>query len=334
MISFVIPEYLLLLALLPPALFVRYGWKRGGAQVPFSFSIWEKDQFDTLFIVQRLLLSTAELALWLGIASLIIALAGPQFVEREKVYLHRGVDIMFVLDQSPSMAVRDFGDDTRFDAAKEAIHHFVSGRKHDPVGLASFGDDAALLTPPTLDYESFYRRLEAFDLMELGKGSALGLGIAVASAHLEKSSANRKVIVVIGDGEHNAGEIAPRSAAGLAASLGIKIYAIGIGSDAGGRLEIRDPESGTLYSAEYRQAVNMDLLRALADIGGGRAFLAGNRSALQQVFRELDAMEAVERKASTEIRSEAMHRQMILFGLLLLSYYGFVRRLILREVLS
>jgi Ca-activated chloride channel homolog len=333
MITFDHPEIVLLLALIPPALFISFGWKGVGSRIPFPFLIWENDTFDTPFLFQRFLLFLSELALWVGIASLILALAGPRLVEREKIFLHRGADIVFVLDQSPSMAVQDFGETNRFDAAKRAINNFISMREHDPVGLVAFGDEAALLVPPTLDYHTFQKRLEEFSLMELGKGSALGLGIAVASVHLEKSSAEQKIILVVSDGENNAGEITPRSASLVAASLGIRIHAIGVGSENGGPIEFTDPDSGKLFRGSYQGSVQMDLLQEISEATGGRAFLAGNEGALEQIFRELDTLEAVEQKVSTEIRSRILYREMMLFALGLFLFFGFIRRFIFQEVL-
>lgn len=333
MITFDYPELLLLLALLPPALFISFGWKREGSRIRLPFAIWENDTFDTPFILHRLLLLLSELALWIAIAALILSLAGPRLVEREKVFLHRGVDIVFVLDQSPSMAVQDFGESNRFHAAKEAILEFLSLREHDPVGLVAFGDEAALVLPPTLDYSTFRRRLEEFPLMELGKGSALGLGIAVASVHLEQSSAERKVIILVSDGEHNAGEITPASASRIAASLGIRIHAIGVGSEDGGPIEFTDPDTGKLYRGNYQGSVQMDVLQDVSEPTGGRAFLAGNRGALGQVFRELDSLEAVEQKISTEIRSRVLYREMMTLALILFVFFGIVRRLLFQEVL-
>jgi Ca-activated chloride channel homolog len=332
MITFDLPQLLLLLALIPPALFATYGWKARGGRIPLSFTIWDRDRFQPPLLLYRFLLFLGALSLWIGIAALIIALAGPRIVEREKIYLHRGVDIMFVLDTSPSMAARDFSEQTRFDEAKEAIRKFVDGREHDPAGLVAFGSEAVLITPPTLDYEAFHQRLDTVKLLDLGQGTAIGLGIAVATVHLEKSSASRKVIVLVSDGENNAGEITPESASLVAASLDIRIYAIGAGGDGPAPLEFRDPESGTLYSGTYEGSVDIELLEQLADQTGGRAFLAGTAGSLTQVFQEVDTLESVELRVATDVHSTPMHRTMIYLGLALLVFHALVHRIVFREV--
>jgi Ca-activated chloride channel family protein len=333
MITFDQPGILLLLAILPPLMFLSYGWKGRGGRLPLSFTIWEKDRFEPPLLLYRILLFLGHLALWIGVASLIVALAGPRLVEREKIYLHRGVDILFVLDQSPSMAVRDFDDETRFDLAKRSIRSFLAGREHDPAGLVAFGDEAALITPPTLDYESFLSRMEVVSLMELGQGSAVGLGIAVATVHLEKSSARRKLIVLLSDGENNSGEITPASAARVAASLGIRIYAVGVGGEGPSPLEFIDPDTGRTYRGTYEGSVDMELLEEIAEQTGGRAFLAGSADALSQIFREIDNLEAVELRSSTDIRSTPMHRGLIYLGLILLCLNVFIRRVLFGEIM-
>ncbi|WP_020611328.1 vWA domain-containing protein [Sediminispirochaeta bajacaliforniensis] len=333
MITFDQPGILLFLAVLPPAMFLTYGWKRRGGLLPLSFTMWERDRFESPLFFHRFLLFLANVSLWLGVASLIVALAGPRLVEREKIYLHRGVDIVFVLDQSPSMIVRDFGGDTRFDTAKHAIRTFVEGREHDPLGLVIFGDEAALVTPPTLDYTSFLSRMDSVRVMKLGRGSALGLGMAVATVHLEKSSAERKVMVIVSDGENNAGEITPESAARVAASLGIRIYAVGVGGEGSVAIEFTDPETGKSYRGTYEGKVDMDLLKTVTESTGGQAFLAGSPGALSQVFREIDALESVELRSTTDISSEPVHHLLIRLGLWLLVFYAFVKRLFFREVL-
>ena len=90
---------------------------------------------------------------------------------RERVFVTRGMDSVIVLDESPSMAAQDYPPVNRFETAKSMIRQFVMQRENDPVGLVSFGSEAALRVPPTLDYKAFLSRLESLALMELGEGT-------------------------------------------------------------------------------------------------------------------------------------------------------------------
>ena len=145
---------------------------------------------------------------------LVLALAGPGRITKERVYLTRGIDIIFVLDESPSMAAQDFYPENRFNTAREVINSFIRSRENDPVGLVVFSDEAALMVPPTLDYSAYLRVLDDLQLMSLGRGTAIGMGIAVASLHLRQSSAQEKIIVLLTDGEKQCRRNNPRQRSG------------------------------------------------------------------------------------------------------------------------
>ncbi len=162
------PEYLLLLLLLPPAIYFRHFWKDRGGRIMFPVSIWGGGGFSAPIGLHGILLGFSAVAFWTGLACLIVAMAGPIHAVRERVFLTRGIDIVIVLDESPSMAAQDYPPVNRFETAKSMIRQFVMQRENDPVGLVSFGSEAALRVPPTLDYKAFLSRLESLALMELG----------------------------------------------------------------------------------------------------------------------------------------------------------------------
>ena len=127
MITFDYPGMLLLIAILPPLIFLRHFWKNRGGRLSFSFTIWEREIFKPGIYLTNIILFIGSLFLWLGILLLMIANAGPSLVSREKIYMTRGIDIIFVLDESPSMAGKDFLPDNRFESAKDVIKTFVEG---------------------------------------------------------------------------------------------------------------------------------------------------------------------------------------------------------------
>jgi len=177
LITFDFPGGLLIIALLPPLIFLRHFWKNRGGRLSFSFTIWQKEVFKPTIYITKFILFIGSFSLWLGLLLLLIANAGPSLVTREKIYMTRGIDIMFVLDESPSMAGKDFLPHNRFESAKDVIKTFVLGRDHDTIGLVSFGEHAVLRVPPGLDYGHFLERLEGLQLMELGNGTAMGIKI-------------------------------------------------------------------------------------------------------------------------------------------------------------
>jgi Ca-activated chloride channel family protein len=264
---------------------------------------------------------------------LIVALAGPEVAERERAFLTRGADIVIAIDQSPTMAAQDFQPENRFEAARAVVREFIGRRENDPIGLVGFGAEAALRVPPTLDYDHLLAALDEMVVFELGDGTAIGMGIAVAALHLQGSEAPRRAIILITDGVNNAGEIQPETAASAAAALGIEIYVVGIGSGEAVELVVTDPRTGTTRTGELVDGFEEDALRSIAEVGGGRYFFAGSRTALESVFEAIDAVERVEERSLLVVERTPYFSEVILLALGLILFDFLVRRLFAREVL-
>jgi Ca-activated chloride channel homolog len=333
MLTFDAPQYLFLQLLVPAAVYYRHFFPRRGGHVVFPFRIWRGEGFYPHRPFLRIVLFCSSLAFWGGVCLLLATVAGPSLSTRRQVYLSRGVDIMIVLDESPSMSAQDFPPVNRFETAKDVIRDFVGRRENDPIGLVSFSREAALRVPPTLDYQALLRRLESLTIMDLGDGTAVGMGVAVATLHLRSSSADEKVIILLTDGESNAGEIAPITAAEIAAQSGLRIYTIGIGTEGDIPLEFTDPNTGKVYRGMFHGGFDEELLQAMAETSGGSYFRAGTRGSLEAVFQAIDSIETTERRFRVEVESVELYRLFILAGLALLMVDFATRKLFLREVL-
>ena len=295
------PAFLLLLLLVPPLIgWAHFHGSRGG-RLNFSFSVFRGRSFKPKTGWRRLLSVLAALSFWLGFVSLIVALAGPVVVTKRRDYLTRGIDLIIALDESPSMSARDTGEGNRFEAAKEVIEKFIAERDNDFIGLVSFAAEAALRVPATLDYSAILDALGTLRIMELGDGTAIGMGIAVSALHLKNSGGQEKVIVLLTDGDNNAGEILPLEAAQIAARLGIRVYTIGLGREGEATLEFIDPDSGKQYRGVYKGKFNEPLLQEMAHLTGGRYFHAGGKGTLSVVFQEIDALEKTDKQVSQHI---------------------------------
>ncbi len=326
------PALLLLLTLIIPSVYFTHLYKGRGGVVPASTGLWNSSRFTPKNHFIRLVLFISNFAFWIGVICVILALAGPSSVKKEKIYLSRGIDIVFVLDESPSMAAMDFTPVNRFEAAKEVISKFVSTRENDPVGLVTFAEEAALRIPPTLDKNGFLKELESLRLMELGNGTAVGLGIAIAALHLQDSTAEEKVIVLITDGENNAGEIVPESAADIAAGMGIRIYTIGIGSKGEVPIEYTDPDSGKIITGQFLSDFDEELLLEISEKTDGKYFYASSFNALSGVMEAIDSLESTERRIKIKTSLTPMYRQFILLSIILILADFFLKKLLFREV--
>lgn len=333
MITFESPVLLMLIAIVPTLVFLAHFWSRRGGHISFSFTIWQKEILSKPPWFLRFLMQLSSLFYWLGFIALIIALAGPSISERERVYLNRGLDILFVLDQSPSMAAQDFSPVNRFETAKAVIRDFVERRSNDSIGLVSFGSEAALRVPPTRDHATMVDRVEGLEVMELGEGTAIGMGIAVTCVHLNHSSARQKVAVLITDGKNNAGEISPISAAKIASEMGVRIYTIGVGTRGEVPIELQDPQTGNIIRGKIQSEYDEELLKTIADLTGGRFFSAASPGSLQSVFNDIDSLETVQQRIRVDIRTEPIHRHFIIAGFALLVFSFFLRKMLFREVL-
>lgn len=333
MLVFEAPLFLFLLLTVPPGIYFRHFFKCRGNLVSFPFAVWRQVGFVPKIWGVRLILGFSHIAFWLAFSALIVALAGPGIAVREKVFLNRGIDMMLVLDESPSMAAKDFQPENRFETARDVIRRFVLSRENDPIGLVSFGYEAALRVPPTLDYEFLLARLDELRIMDLGDGTAVGMGIAVACLHFKESTAREKVIILLTDGKNNTGEIPPETAAEIAAQMNARIYAVGIGSEEETHIEFSDPKTGKHYRGTLEGSFNESLLKGIAQKSGGSYFYAGNPGTLSSIFQAIDSLERAPRRVRIQVRTQPIHDRFILVALVLLILDFLLRVRLLGEIL-
>ena len=164
------------------------------------------------------------------LAAWIIAAAGPR-VGSAKSELHsEGISIVLALDLSSSMLAEDFAPANRLDVARRTAIDFVRARSSDRIGLVAFAGQALTQVPITTDYAVLEEAIRHLRIGILEDGTAIGTGIATAANRLRRAPGKSKVIILLTDGENNAGTVDPRTAAQAAAAFGIRIYTIGVGT--------------------------------------------------------------------------------------------------------
>lgn len=167
-----------------------------------------------------------------AIALLIVALARPQRGLAVTTIPEEGIDIVLALDVSGSMSERTqppaggFGP-PRIEAAKEVIAEFIGTLRGDRAGFVIFQGRSLVMSPLTLDLDALRRTVGAADSGLLTDGTAIGLGLSEALNLLRASEARSRIVVLLTDGQNNAGDIEPLQAAQLAKALGIRVYPIG-----------------------------------------------------------------------------------------------------------
>lgn len=256
----------------------------------------------------RSMLAWVPLALrMLGLALLVVALARPQRSRTDVVVESEGLDIILAIDTSCSMQEQDMGGLDRLEAAKTVSKSFIERRPNDRIGVVAFGSEAFTQCPLTLDHDTLRELVDAMVIGVAGpNGTAVGTAIAVSAKRLKDLEAPSKIVVLVTDGQSNAGRIAPIEAARAAAALGIRIYTIGIGAQ--GRPSLLGRESGP----------DEEGLTAIAEATGGRYFRATNPEKLQDVYGDIDELEPSPAEVRQLVEHEELFRIPLVPGLFLL----------------
>ncbi len=275
-----LPWVLLLLLLLPFLLWwLRHRERRRTttislpvAQLATSISAGNPRRWRLMLDVMRIV----------ALALFIIAMARPQYGRIERETFSEGIDIALVLDVSLSMRAGDF-QPNRLEAAKDVIKQFVLERRGDRLSLVIFGGEAATLVPLTLDSDVVYSFVERvrFNLVS-GDTTAIGMGLATALDRLRESKAKSKVVILLTDGENNAGKIDPQKAAEAARALGAKVYTIGVGSNS--------PQIGP-FGMRVDAGLDEASLTKMAEVTGGKYFRAGDEEKLRDIYQQIDKLE-------------------------------------------
>lgn len=326
MITFNDPLFFLFLLLIP----VLFYLSRRRSKVAVAFS--DLSQFPPPVVSWRLFLFRMLPLLRIVVLGLfIVALARPQRVSSEREYQTSGVDIMIALDISGSMLAEDFKPENRIVVAKQEAIKFIRGRENDRIGLVVFSRKAFTQCPLTLDYDVLVRLLDDVQVGMIADGTAIGMGIATAVNRLRDSKAKSKVIILITDGANNSGNIDPITAAELAKSFGIKVYAIGVGRGGLVPFPVNDP----LFGKRYVQAeVEIDeaTLKRIADITGGLFFRARDPQSLAEIYEKINTLEKTEVKVKEYRNYDELFRHFLLPAILLLVIEIFARQFVLLKV--
>ena len=285
--TFLHPQLLWLLLLLPALLIIYIVWRRrqqASLRVP-----------SLLFISGirgglRVYLSHVLFALrLLALGLIIVALARPQSSSSWSEDRVEGIDIMLTMDISTSMLAMDF-QPNRVEAAKEVAMRFIANRPNDNIGLVVFAGESFTACPLTQDHATLINRLREMTTGIIADQTAIGSGLATAISRLKDSKTKSKVIILLTDGANNTGNISPKMAADLAKTFGISIYTIGVGSGAG---EAPYPIQTPLGTVVRNMPVDLDepTMQQIADVSGGAYFRATDNESLAAIYKKIDQLE-------------------------------------------
>lgn len=316
------------LAIVP--LMLVWHWKVGRAKEPSviysSLKIfgdiprsWKEKLNDAPYLLRSI-----------AIGLLIVALARPQTYSSSHDVTTEGIDIVLCLDMSGSMTSEDLKPN-RIDAAKAVAAQFIKSRPNDRIGLVIFGRQAFTQCPITIDHTVL---LDLLNKVKLGMvnpdGTAIGNAIADAVGRLKDGKAKTKIIILLTDGENNAGEVDPLTAAEIAKTYGVRVYTVGVGTNGEAPYPVQTP-FGVRYQMVPVQ-IDENLLGKIASITGGEYFRATDNKSLSEVYRTIDKLEKSKIKVTSYLNTTELFSGWLDAGLILLLVELGLSRVVLKRV--
>ena len=296
--SFASPGYLfLLLFLIPVVGWYIYELHKADASVQMSSASTLKRSARSWRVY---LLHVPFVLRVAAITLLSIALARPQLTNRWSSESTEGIDIMMALDISGTMQAEDLNPN-RLEAAKQVASDFVIARPNDQIGLVVFAGESFTQCPLTTDHAVLVNLFKSVKFGMIEDGTAIGLGLANAVNRMKNSPTKSKVVILLTDGSNNRGDIDPLTAAEIAKTFGIRVYAVGVGSHGQARVPVQTP-MGVQYmtmDSEFDETT----LQNIASTTGGQYFRATDNNSLKQIYEQIDQLE----KTKLRVREYAKH---------------------------
>lgn len=244
--------------------------------------------------------------LYLSWLFLILALMQPEKVDKYTQVTNKGYDLMLAVDISQSMEALDFSTTTkkksRLDVTKEVVSQFVIGRAGDRVGLVTFGQNAYLHVPLTLDTLAVSKMLNDTVSGMAGSATAIGDAIGLSIKNLRERPEGSRVLVLMTDGVDNSSSLPPMEAAKLAKQYGIKIYTIGVGKN--GPVAVPTQYGGYGF---FEVPLDEKLLNDISQLTGGQFFRATDQKALEEIYKKIDALEKSESNHTLHLIREPLY---------------------------
>ncbi len=245
-------------------------------------------------------------AIWSGLAAVVIALARPQWTEEKTNVRTEGHDVMLAIDLSPSMLSEDFVNRTtrlpvsRMDVIKVFVRTFIEQRPNDRIGIVVFAGRAFTLAPLTFDHDWLVRQLGRIKPGLVGDGTAIGDALGVALTRLENP---RRIVdghragafvVLLTDGDSNSGVLTPYDAAEIARTRGIAIFTIGAGVDGYVPFPTFDAHGQRIGTETMMSTLDQMSLTCIAQMTGGRYYRATGMRSMANAIEQIDRIRKID----------------------------------------
>ncbi len=272
-----------------------------------------------------------------GLALLLVAAARPR---TPLAHGRRSVDaiaIAMTVDVSGSMDALDLTpkgvqysrETTRLAVVKKLFAEFVEKRPDDLIGLVTFGGYASTRSPLTADHEALLNVLKGVEIPSVAidaqgrpiaqdeQMTAIGDGLATALARLKDAKPKSKIVILLSDGVSNTGAVEPDDAAKAAAKMGVKVYAIGVGTRSRNTPIIGRDFFGRAVVQYADMTFDEKQLKSIASATGGTYFPVNDRDSLEKALEEIDQLETTALDADTYDRWNEHFASFLVVGALL-----------------
>ena len=321
------PElFYLLLVIVPMAAWYIFRQKRNTASIQVSSTA---PVFKAPRTIRHYLRHLVFVCQMIALAFFVVVLARPQSSSDWENVTTEGIDIIIALDISSSMLARDFSPD-RLEAAKNVAMEFISGRQYDRMGLVVFAGEAFTQCPLTTDRAVLLNLFKDIKSGLIEDGTAIGNGLATGVSRLKDSEAVSRVVILLTDGENNRGEVAPMTAAEIAKTFGIRVYTVGVGSIGTAPYPVQTAFGIELRDMEVK--IDEDLLMEMAQVTGGRYIRATSNKKLEEIYKEIDALEKSKIDVQQYSRKSEEFLSFAILGVLFLIVGIFLRTTIFRNI--
>lgn len=264
-----------------------------------------------------------------GLAVLIVGAARPRSELSKSRTTTDALAIEMVMDISGSMNALDLSPKdphrrnrkTRLDVVKSTFTEFVKQRSDDLIGLIAFGGYATTRCPLTLDHETLFQLLEEVQIPmdstdRYETMTAIGDGLTMACARLAAvTNVKTRIVILLSDGESNAGLVTPEQALGVARQQGIQVYTIGVGSTGYAPAIVGRNPFGEEVVQNVRVSIDESTLKHIAAETGGIYYSVKSHEALKEAFQAIDTLQKTTLEQTVYLRYREYFRPFVWAGL-------------------
>lgn len=258
-----------------------------------------------------------------GLLGFVVALAGPLIGSKLVEFKQKGLDVFIAVDCSLSMQAEDLKPN-RMAHAKLILQQLIDRLAGSRIGILAFAGQAYVECPLTIDQNAARETLDSIDVGSVPiPGTVIGDAIRVALKGLKAGESGSRVLILLTDGEDHHSD--PVGAAKEAAKVGLKIYAIGIGTPQGEPIPIFDEQGHrTGYKRDKKGEIVLSrldeqTLTEITQITGGQYFRATDTGdEVEALGRALDALQQGDQKAQLFNRYENRYQWPLAMGIICL----------------